>query len=98
LIDQLTFPAAATLRGKREGRHDSHQLGEPGQRRLERRRQLVDEHGPDLSGRTLGEANFSGAISGALSLAFNGDAVLSGVEDYTGGATLNGPFAVTNSG
>ena len=32
-------------------------------------------------------ANFSGTISGALSLVFNGNASLSGVEDYTGGAT-----------
>jgi hypothetical protein len=47
---------------------------------------------------TLGAANFSGTISGALSLAFNGNAALSGLEDYTGGATLNGPITVTNAG
>ena len=47
---------------------------------------------------TLDAANFSGTISGALSLVFNGDASLSGLEDYTGGATLDGPITVTNAG
>ena len=47
---------------------------------------------------TLAAANFSGAISGALSLTFNGDASLSGLEDYTGGATLEGSNTVTNAG
>jgi autotransporter-associated beta strand protein len=47
---------------------------------------------------TLRAANFSGAISGPLSLAFNGNASLSGLEDYTGGATLNGPITVANTG
>jgi autotransporter-associated beta strand protein len=47
---------------------------------------------------TLAAANFSGAISGALSLTFNGNAALSGFENYTGGATLNGPITVANTG
>jgi fibronectin-binding autotransporter adhesin len=47
---------------------------------------------------TLRAANFSGAISGPLSLIFSGDASLSGLEDYTGGATLNGTTTVVNSG
>ena len=45
----------------------------------------------DSGGRRLcrfGAANFSGAISGALSLVFNGNASLSGLEDYTGAATI----------
>ncbi|MGH6796861.1 MAG: hypothetical protein ACREDI_00560, partial [Roseiarcus sp.] len=45
-----------------------------------------------------GATNFSGTISGALSLAFNGNASLSGLEDYAGGATLNGPITVANTG
>jgi autotransporter-associated beta strand protein len=47
---------------------------------------------------SLAAANFSGTISGALSLAFNGNAALSGLEDYWGGATLNGPITVANTG
>jgi len=47
---------------------------------------------------TLGRANLSGAVGGSLSLVFNGDASLSGVESMTGGATLNGPITVTNTG
>jgi hypothetical protein len=47
---------------------------------------------------TLDAANFSGAISGPLSLAFYGDASLSGLEDTTGGATLNGSVTVANAG
>ena len=47
---------------------------------------------------TLGATNFSGAISGALSLVFDGDASLSGTETMSGGATLNGPVTVTNTG
>ena len=47
---------------------------------------------------TLAAANFSGTISGALSLGFNGNASLSGLEDYTGGATLSGPITIANSG
>ena len=50
---------------------------------------------------TLDAANFSGAISGPLSLTFAGDASLSGLEDYTGNTTLaqvNGPFTVANTG
>jgi FG-GAP-like repeat len=46
----------------------------------------------------LGAANFSGSISGALSVVFNGAASLSGLEDYSGGATLNGTTTVANSG
>ena len=45
-----------------------------------------------------GAANFSGAISGALSLVFDGDGSLSRVEDTTGGATLNGPVTLANTG
>jgi len=45
-----------------------------------------------------GTTNFSGVISGALSLDFNGNASLSGIEDYTGGATLNGAITVANTG
>ena len=45
-----------------------------------------------------GDANFSGTISGALSLDFVGNASLSGLEDYTGGATLQGSATVANSG
>jgi hypothetical protein len=37
-----------------------------------------------------GATNFSGLISGALSLVFEGDASLSGLEDTTGDATLGG--------
>ena len=47
---------------------------------------------------TLDAANFSGTISGALVVTFNGDAVLSGLEDYVGGALLNGPITVANEG
>ena len=50
---------------------------------------------------TLGAANFSGAISGPLSLFFEGDAALSGLEDYTGNTTLveiNAPVTVANTG
>ena len=46
----------------------------------------------------LDATNFSGTISGALSLAFDGDASLSGLESMTGGAALNGPVTVTNTG
>ena len=45
-----------------------------------------------------GTTNFSGTISGALSLIFEGNASLSGLEDYTGGATLQGSVTVANSG
>ena len=45
-----------------------------------------------------GVTNFSGTISGALSLAFNGNATLSGLEDASGSTTLTGPITVTNSG
>ena len=47
---------------------------------------------------TLGAANFSGTISGALSLILNGATTLSGLEDYTGGATLDGAITVANAG
>ena len=50
---------------------------------------------------TLGASNFSGMISGPLSLVFEGDTALSGLEDYTGNTTLaqtNGPFTVANAG
>src|SRR5581483_10277494 len=47
---------------------------------------------------TLGAANFSGTIDGALSLAFNGNASLSGLEDYTGGATIETLATVANTG
>ena len=46
---------------------------------------------------TLDAANFSGTISGALKLAFQGNATLSGLEDTTGGATLD-DATVTNAG
>ena len=46
----------------------------------------------------LDAANFSGVISGSLSLMFSGNATLSGVEDYSGDATLNGPVTVANAG
>jgi autotransporter-associated beta strand protein len=45
-----------------------------------------------------GTTNFSGTISGALSLGFEGNASLSGLEDYTGGATLEGLNTVANTG
>jgi fibronectin-binding autotransporter adhesin len=45
----------------------------------------------------LKAANFSGTISGALSVEFNGAATLSGLEDTTGDATLNGAI-ITNAG
>jgi autotransporter-associated beta strand protein len=45
---------------------------------------------------TLNAGNFSGAISGPLSLTFNGAATLTGLEDNTGGATLGA--IVTNDG
>jgi autotransporter-associated beta strand protein len=50
---------------------------------------------------TLGASNFSGTISGPLSLVFEGDTALSGLEDYSGSTTLaqiNGPFTVANAG
>jgi FG-GAP-like repeat len=47
---------------------------------------------------TLDSADFSGTISGALKLSFDGDAFLSGLVDYTGGATLEGAITVTNQG
>ena len=46
-------------------------------------------------------ANFSGTISGSLSLVFEGNAALSGLEDYTGDATLAGlgvPVTLANTG
>jgi hypothetical protein len=45
----------------------------------------------------LDAANFSGTISGALKLEFDGAATLSGLEDTTGGAILDGA-TVTNAG
>ena len=45
-----------------------------------------------------GTTNFSGTISGALSLDFDGNAALSGLEDCTGGATLEEEVTVANSG
>ena len=45
-----------------------------------------------------GATDFSGTISGALSVGYDSDASLSGLEDYTGDATLNGPIALANSG
>jgi FG-GAP-like repeat len=46
-----------------------------------------------------GTTNFSGTISGALSPVFSfGNASLSGLEDYTGGATLDGLSTVANTG
>jgi hypothetical protein len=45
-----------------------------------------------------GATNFSGLISGALSLVFEGDASLSGLEDTTGDATLGGSDTVANAG
>ena len=45
-----------------------------------------------------GTTNFSGTISGALSLQFNGAASLSGLEDMTGGATVEGSNTVANTG
>jgi FG-GAP-like repeat len=47
---------------------------------------------------TLDAANFSGTISGALSLALNGNASLSGLEDYTGGAFISGADTLANTG
>src|SRR5258708_26749841 len=47
---------------------------------------------------TLSAANFSGSISGALSLVFNGAAALSGLENYSGGATLGASATVANTG
>ena len=46
----------------------------------------------------LDATNFSGAISGPLSLVFGGDASLSGLEDNAGSATLEGSATVANSG
>jgi fibronectin-binding autotransporter adhesin len=43
-------------------------------------------------------ATFSGTISGALSLDFEGNTLLSGLEDYRGGATLEGSATVANAG
>ena len=45
-----------------------------------------------------GTTNFSGVISGALSPTFGGNASLSGVEDYIGGATIDGSNTVANVG
>jgi autotransporter-associated beta strand protein len=45
---------------------------------------------------TLNAVNFSGAISGALSVEFNDSATLSGLEDYSGSATFGG--TLTNTG
>ncbi len=47
---------------------------------------------------TLDAANFSGSISGPLSLTFNEDTVLSGLEDYTGSSTVAPASSVTNNG
>jgi hypothetical protein len=47
---------------------------------------------------TLDAANFSGTISGALSLALDGNASLSGLEDYTGGAFISGADTLANTG
>ena len=47
---------------------------------------------------TLAAANFSGAISGALSVTYTGNASLSGLENYSGGATIGGTATVANAG
>jgi FG-GAP-like repeat len=47
---------------------------------------------------TLDAANFSGTISGTLSLTLNGSASLSGLEDYTGGAFISGADTLANTG
>ena len=47
---------------------------------------------------TLAATSFSGTISGALSVDFNDNASLSGLEDYSGSATLAGGISVNNSG
>jgi hypothetical protein len=57
---------------------------------------VIDSGAPSTL--TLAAANFSGKISGALSLIFNGATTLSGLEDYTGGATLDGAITVANAG
>ena len=46
----------------------------------------------------VGTTSFSGVISGALSPDFEGNASLSGLEDNTGSATLDGSTTVANSG
>jgi autotransporter-associated beta strand protein len=45
-----------------------------------------------------GTTNFSGAISGALSVQYSGNASLSGFETYTGGATITGAATLANAG
>ncbi|HLX99048.1 MAG TPA: FG-GAP-like repeat-containing protein [Roseiarcus sp.] len=57
---------------------------------------VIDSGGPATL--TLGAANFSGSISGPLSLVFDGNASLSGLEDYTGDATIGGTATVANAG
>jgi autotransporter-associated beta strand protein len=48
---------------------------------------------------SLNSANFSGVIAGAQSLSFvGGNSSLSGLEDYTGGATIEAATTVANSG
>ena len=57
---------------------------------------VIDSGGPATL--TLGAANFSGSISGPLSLVFNRDAALSGLEDFSGAATIGGTATVANAG
>ena len=56
----------------------------------QQRRRADDDHG--------GNHQFLGVISGALSPDFEGNASLSGLEDNTGSATLDGSTTVANSG
>jgi hypothetical protein len=57
---------------------------------------VIDSGGPATL--TLGAVNFSGSISGPLSLVFNRDAALSGLEDFSGAATIGGTATVANAG
>jgi hypothetical protein len=57
---------------------------------------VIDSGGP--ASLTLGAVNFSGSISGPLSLVFNRDAALSGLEDFSGAATIGGTATVANAG
>ena len=43
-----------------------------------------------------GETNFSGRLTGALSVDFEGDAWLTGLEDYSGDTVLDGPITVVS--
>jgi autotransporter-associated beta strand protein len=87
LITGTTVEAGATLdwAGNEAGIDDLQGAG------------VVTNSGATQTMALVGITDFSGTISGALSVQFDGEALLSGLEDYTGGAALEG-VTVANAG